>query len=208
MSSIYRIVTMITVLWPYQLQAQDANAVFRSVVHRYEQGMHAAFVYTMSSDVWDQDLVYSGHILLLGDQYRIESDEELIIGRGPDVWIYRAADGQILVSRALEDELTFAPDRLFANYEQYYGADALWTDMSGSVPHFVLELTPLRDESPLRTISLWVRQSDGIITLIEAADHSNTRMTIQLSDVELGPKVAADAFIMATPEGVEVIDLR
>ena len=208
MPSVYRILLILIVLWPCRLAAQDADAIFASVIGRYGHGIRASFEYTMSSEVWDQDFVYSGQILLMDDQYRIENDEELIIGRGPEIWIYRPADNQILISRAVEDELAFAPGHLFANYEEHYSVDALWSEVTGGSEHYVLELTPLPDNSPLREASLWIRKSDGIITRIETADHSDTLMAIRLTDVELRPDITSDTFIMPTPVGVEVIDLR
>ncbi|MDE2834313.1 MAG: outer membrane lipoprotein carrier protein LolA [Bacteroidota bacterium] len=208
MPPVYRILLILVVLWPGRLTAQDADAIFASVIDRYGQGIQASFEYTMSSEVWDQDLVYTGQIQLLDDQYRVENDTELIIGRGPETWIYRPADSQILISRAMEDELAFAPGHLFANYQKNFSADALWSQMIGGSEHYVLELIPLPDNSPLRAASLWIRKSDGIITRIETAGHNDTLMTIRLTDVVLSPAIASDTFIMPTPAGIEVIDLR
>ena len=208
MTEVYRILAFLIICWPWQAQAQDADNVFASVIERYQKGISATFQYTMSSEIWDQDLFYSGQILLKDDEYRIENDEELIIGRGPDTWIYRAADSQILISTALEDDLAFAPGHLFANYQEHLSIDALRPQTSGLVPHYVLELRPRSDDYPLREVGLFVRQSDGIITLVEAADHNDTLISIRLSDVVLGPEIGPEAFIMPTPAGVEVIDLR
>lgn len=196
------------VLWPRQIMAQDADAVFASVVENYRGGLSARFVYTMSSEVWSQDLVYSGQLLLFGDQYRIETDHELIIGLGSETQIYRPADNQMLISMTPEDELAFTPGNLFANYEQNFRAEEIWRDSSTSIPHNVIELTPRLENSPLRRVSLWVRQSDGIVTRIEAADLSDSQIAIEIENVVLGPDITPDTFSMPMPEGVEVIDLR
>lgn len=208
MRTLYGILLMMAVVWPHHLLAQDQGAVFASLVKRYEHGVQASFVYVMSSDIWDQDLIYSGQILLVDDQYRIETSKELIIGRGLETWIYRPADQQILISRAEEGELAFAPGNLFANYEHNYSAVSVGVEAVDGVPHLVLELAPLIDDAPIRDVWLWIRRADGVISRIECVDNTGTQMTIQIDDVVLGPDVAADAFLMPVPEDVEVIDLR
>ena len=74
--------------------------------------------------------------------------------------------------------------------------------------HFELRLQAKDPSYFFREATLWMRDSDAIITRLEVKDVNETRMLFTLKNIELNPSLDADLFIIVPPEGVEVIDLR
>ena len=188
--------------------AQQPDALLAEVMAKYQGAMQASFTHTMTSPIWDGEQVASGHIVLQDDLYRIETPQELIIGRGTDTWIWRPEDNQLLISTTGEDGLAFAPGALLRDYNRHYAALSVNETHVSGVPHYQLTLLPISEEYPVRDVVLWIRQSDHLITQIRALDNNDTQMDFRLRDIVPAVQVAPSTFEFSPPDDAEIIDLR
>ncbi len=188
--------------------AQQANLLLADVMAQYQGAMQASFTHTMTSPVWDGQHVTHGQIILQDDRYRIETEYELIIGHGADIWIWRPEDNQLLISSTDDEGLAFAPGALFRDYSRHYAARDIAVTQERGVPHYQLTLTPVSDNFPVREIVLWVRQPERLITRIRVVDYNDTQMEFRLSDIVPAADIAPGTFEFRPPDGAEIIDLR
>ncbi len=189
-------------------QVLSPESLLEDVVSLYQGTMEASFVHKLTSELWEGSQTLTGSVQLLGDQYRIETLFEIITGRGDEVWIYRPEDNQILITTIEEDGLAYSPGALFHSYEKLYRAHAYTRETLRGVPYFRLELHPTEENFSIRSLTLWLRASDRVVTRLVALDQDDTRTEIELTDVRVGVTIPPETFEFNPPEGVEVIDLR
>lgn len=191
-------------------QAQDADAVFARLLDKYNtiDALRAEFTQTMSSTYWDQEESFSGQLILEGDKYRIETGTELLIVNGQETFVYRPNEQQVLINDVVEDEASFSPTDFLLNYEDRFEVLDVDEVSYEGTQHYRLNLKPKSPDSFFRSATIWMRDSDAIITKLIVLDVNETRMVFTLDNIELNPTLDADTFSFTPPDGVEVIDLR
>ncbi len=189
-------------------QVPQPMVLLQEVISRYQNPMEATFVHRLTSEAWDGSQTLTGTIQLWGDQFRIETFDEVILGQGEEVWIYRAADNQVLMTTLDMDGLAYSPGALFRSYEDlYYAHDSSRETLHG-VSYFRLELYPLDENFSITSLTLLIRERDRAIKQIVAVDQSLIRTEIELDNIRVGITIPPENFEFRVPEGAEVIDLR
>lgn len=191
-------------------QAQDAEALLDRLQARYEnaEAVRAEVAQTMRSPFADAPQTLSGTLLLSGRRYRIETPQQTVVTDGETVWIYNPAEDQVLVNNYAEDEAAFTPRDLFAGYRGRFAVEAMQAETLEGEAHHVLRLQPTDAYAPLRAVTLWLRQADGLPARVETTDAGGATTTFRLDDLVFDPPLEPDAFVFAPPAGTEVIDLR
>ena len=90
----------------------------------------------------------------------------------------------------------------------HHNATLASTTPIGGVPHHLLKLTPKDAASLFKTVTLWVRASDALVTRLEVDDQNGASHRFDLSNIERNPALPAGTFSFAAPAGAEVTDLR
>lgn len=205
------IVAVLACLWgPPSAGAQDADALFERLQHKYDQieALQASFTQTMTSAYSDDAATSSGTLLLKGEQYRVETGQQTIVTDGTVTWIYMHDEQQVLINDAERDEMTFSPTDFFLHYEERYEvSDAETVPLDGE-EHHRLRLIPRQSDAFFREVTLWLRDRDTLVTQLEVLDANETRMVFELDDITLNPTVDEGTFTFTPPEGAEVVDLR
>ena len=189
-------------------QVLSPESLLEEVVSLCQGTLEASFVHKLSSELWEGSRTLTGNIQLSGDQYRIETLFEIIIGRGDEVWIYRPEDQQVLITSVEESDLAYSPGALFQSYEKLYRAHAYTRETLSSIPHLRLELHPSEENFLIRSLTLWLKADDRVVTRLVASDQDETLTEIELTDVRVGVPIPPETFEFTLPEDVEVIDLR
>ena len=168
-------------------------------------GFRADFTYTVSSEYWEEEQALSGTLLLRGSQYRVETDSEIILSHGPDTYVYRPLENQVLITSG---EPAFSPATLFGNFEEHYSVSGTESATYRGAHHHVVYLAPRQSDSSIVEVVLWMRSSDGMVARIQSVDVNETTMTFELTDIDLRPQIGPDTFELSFPQSAEVIDLR
>lgn len=187
---------------------QSADAIAQRLSDKYQSltSLRAEFTQTMTSEYSDIRDVQSGSLMLQGDNYVLDTGNEVYARNGDDTWRYSHQDNQVIVSEYMGDEGSFSVNDLFFNYEEMFTIMDIDTENYDGTRHFRIEMEPRDPDSFFSEVTLWLRDRDEIITRIHMRDLNGTRMDFRLENVQLNPALAANVF--APPSDAEIINLR
>lgn len=201
---------VVLLVGPLAAHAQDAKQILERLEAKYQatDALRADFKQTTTSPFSDQASTFRGTLLLQGDRYRVETDRQTLVTNGTTTWIYTPAERQVIVSKNVKNETAFVPSEFFYDYrDRFTVRSSRVVEQDGSTYH-VLRMRPKKEHSFYRSITLWVRDRDALITRLEVVDANDTQMVFDLRDVEFVPSLSVDAFTFSPPQSAEVIDLR
>ena len=193
-----------------QATAQDADDVFERLKDKYDsiESLRAEFSQTMSSSYMDEEATSRGVLVVQGDRYRVETEGQTLVTDGDVTWVYMPSQNQVLINDYNEDEQTFSISEFLFDYEENYDASQVALTQLGGTRHFVLTLTPKKDDAFFTEATLSVRESDNVITRLQVVDVNGTTMIFNLENIQLNPSLQENTFSFTPPKGTEVIDLR
>lgn len=206
----FALVAVVVLLAGRPALAQDGSAVIQRLQAKYDaiEALQASFTQTMTSPYYDGAETFSGTVLLSGDRYRVETGNQTLVTDGRVTWIYNASDNQVLINDATQDDTNFSLSDLLFNYEEHYVVTSSEAVSVNGQGHVKLNLKPKARDSFFRSVALWVRDQDTLVTRLEVDDVNETTMIFDLDDISLNPSLQANAFSFTPPQGAEVIDLR
>lgn len=204
-------VILIALFYPaLHVQAQDTEAVFAQLLERYAavDGLQASFTHVLSSTFWDEDQIYSGRLIVHGDQYRIDTDHSILLMDGESTYIYRIDEKQVLISDVEEDLAAFIPSTFLLDMGERFDAIGMGRSIQDGAPHYRLDLKPKSADSFFSALTIWMRAQDAVITRVRIIDTNDTHMALTLDNIELNPQIGGDTFVLTPPPDAEIIDLR
>lgn len=194
------------VLFTGQSQAQDRSSseVLNRVRTAYAStdALRAQFTQQVGGSTME------GTLTLHGDQYRIETADQILVTDGRTAWAYSKTDNQVLVSEATEDATAFSPSTFFTRYPDQFNVTVRGTETLNGTRHDVLRLTPKDGNTYVQEVTLYVRSADSLPARARVVDGNGTTMTFDLHNMERNPRISADTFRFSAPRGAEVVDLR
>lgn len=198
------LVLLLTVSFAGQASAQAGGDVLDRLRARYESldALSAQFTQRIG------EATMEGTLVLRGDAYRIETDDQTLVTDGITSWVYSKTDRQVLVNDAIADETAFSPADFFAHYPDRFDVQVSGQETIGGERYDRLRLTPRNDDAFLEEVTLFVRGSDTLPTRVRIVDGNGTTVVFDLRGVEVNPRLADDAFRFVPPPGAEVVDLR
>ncbi len=193
-----------------QAIAQNADDVFERLKDKYDsiESLRAEFSQTMSSSYMDEEATSRGVLVVQGDRYRVETEGQTLVTDGVVTWVYMASQKQVLINDYNNDEQTFSISEFLFDYDENFNASSVRASEVRGKRHFVLTLTPKKDDAFFTEATLSVRESDNVITRLQVVDVNGTTMIFHLENIQLNPSLQENVFSFTPPEGTEVIDLR
>lgn len=191
------------------VQAQDSSSL-EALQDRYDQldGLSARFVQVTASEFASDSSQIEGRVLLSGNKYRVETPGQTVVTNGTTTWIYSPADSQVVVNDAETDASTLTPQTFLSSSAERYNVASTRTTRRDGMPHEVLSLQVANDSARFENATLWVRQSDRIVTRLRATDRNGSTLDLRLHEIEVDPPFANRPFTFSPPDGIEVVDLR
>lgn len=190
--------------------AQSADAIAQRLKQKYDtiSTLRAEFTQTMASAYTDETASFDGSLVMDGQKYRVETGTQTVVTDGETTYIYLPAQNQVILGAPSADEGGMSPGEFLLNYDERFDVTATESVQLNGQKHYRLSLQPKETGSFFQEATLWMRDRDAIVTRIEVLDLNDTRMTFELTNVQLNPSVDADTFRFAIPDGAEVVDLR
>lgn len=207
-----RLVFSVLCALPLVVTPVEAQPTLSDVQKAYNalQGLEASFTQAISSDFAGDTTRVEGSVLLSGNKYRVQTPDQTVVTNDSTTWIYTPADSQVVMNDADRGESTVTPETfLTASANQYSVESSSATSRLGSA-HWKLDVTATESSARFRTATLWVRESDRLVTRMRATDRNGSTLDLRLTDISVNPAVLgqADPFTFSPPSHVEVIDLR
>lgn len=190
-------------------KAQDALSL-EALQARYDRlgTLRASFTQVIGSTFADDSTRIQGRVLLAGNKYRVETPSQTVVTNGETTWIYSPADSQVVVNDAGSQESTVTPQTFLTASAERYEIESSRTDTRSGTPHTVLSLKATAQSARFRKATLWVRQSDRIVTRLRATDRNGSTLDLRLHDIVVDSTLEGTPFTFSAPDGVEVVDLR
>jgi chaperone LolA len=187
--------------------AQDGEALLARLRSRFEsvRTFQAQFSQRTLSPIFEdgQDTIL-GTLYVRGEAYRLESGTRTLVNDGTTLWIYDAAESQVLVSDNVEDEYTFSITGFLYRFDERWTFDSV-EKADGA---WVLHLSPKNPDDFFRSVAVTMTDSDGTVTRVRVVDANDVTMIFTLDDLVENPPLADTVFRFDAPDGVEVVDLR
>lgn len=202
------LVAALVLLSAPQATAQTADAVTQRFNTKYAalESLRAEFTQTMTSQYSDIRDERSGRLLLRGENYLLDTGDEVYARNGGDVWRYSRPDNQVVLSSHMDDGSSFSVNDLFFRHDELFSIEDTASESLNGARHSRLVLEPRDEHSFFQQVMLWMRDSDDIVTRVRIEDINGTVMDFRLTNVELNPSLGSNAF--TAPADAEVVDLR
>lgn len=173
-------------------------------------GLGASFTQVIGSEFAGDTTRVEGTVLLSGNKYRVQTPDQIVVTDGATTWIYTPSDSQVVVNDADQEESTVTPETFLTASAERYEVDSSSTTSRLGEPHVRLAVSATTSSARFTEATLWIRQSDRIVTRMKAEDRNGATLDLRLHDLAVNPDTldGNDPFTFSPPEGVEVIDLR
>ncbi len=190
-------------------KAQDAPSL-DALQARYDRltSLRATFTQVSASEFASDSTRMNGRVLLAGNQYRVETPSQTVVANDTTTWIYSPADSQVVVNDADTDASTLTPQTFLATASTKYDVAETRSVQRRGIPHHVFALTATTEAARFRQATLWVRQSDQIVTRLRATDRNGSTLDLRLNNITVNPTFEGSPFTFSAPPEIEVVDLR
>jgi outer membrane lipoprotein carrier protein len=142
------------------------------------------------------------------NRYRVEFEGQLVVTDGETVWSYSQENNQVLIDRFKLDERSLSPERILTAAPGDFSATLLGSEKTAQGEAVVLKLIPRDASALLKSMKLWVLESDWLIHRVEILDQHGKETTYQVSSFKTNIGIPDSRFVYQVPPGVDVVDLR
>ena len=150
-----------------------------------------------------------GEFTLKGEsQFRITTDDQLIVSDGKTLWTYSKPAGRVLIDKVENAENDWLPQKLFLKTQKEYRNRLSGEEIVQDRKCYVIEFDAEKKDLYITGMKVWVDEEFWIPQKIEQTDISRNRTIYKLSEVRTGSPIEDSIFEFKVPEGAEIIDLR
>jgi len=195
-----------------QLMAIDVNKIIKKVQNTYDDMdyLTASFKQVESFKLTGSQTEVLGKIYVKkGVKYRFESEDQVIVTDGKNVWTYNALSNQLLIDDVRENSGAFLPRDMLFKYPKDHYATLVGEAVEGKQKIYTVRLDPKEDATGfLSSIRLWIQDKSWHILKIESKDLGGNISAFEINDMDIKTKLNDDLFQYTAPDGVDVVDMR
>ena len=165
--------------------------------------------------VMDQHQEVKGKLLVQRpNQFRMDSDVQIVVSDGKTVWHYAPANAQVLVSdyTAMENDRNYEKllfDLIFwGGYDENYVPVYVGEEKIHRKTCYAVDLLAKKEDTYIHKIRMWIDKRLYLVRQVEYRNIHEDVTTFVLSDLKVNKKARPDQFTFHVPGGVELIDLR
>lgn len=142
------------------------------------------------------------------NKYRVEFEGQTVVTDGETVWSYSATNNQVLIDRFKQDERSISPERILTAAPDDFIPSIVGREKIGRVDATVLKMVPQKPAMAIKSMKLWVSESDWLTRKVEIVDLHGKETTYIVNSIKTNGGVPDTRFSFQPPDGVEVVDLR
>ncbi len=205
-------VLLIFVIGMSSLYGQNVNKIIKHIQDTYDDmnNLTASFVQVETFKLTGTQTEVAGKIFIKdGKKYRFESEDQVIVTDGKNVWTYNNISKQLLIDHVRENSGALLPRDLLFKYPKSHYATIIGEETMDGSKVYLIRLDPKEDTSGfLKSIKLWVHDRVWLITKMETTDLGGNSTLILITDLDNESPLADDLFSYEAPENADVIDMR
>jgi len=150
-----------------------------------------------------------GDFTLCGEsQFRITTDDQIIVSDGKTLWTYSKPTNRVIVDKIENTENDWLPQKLFLKTRKEYRNRLSGEETLRDRQYYVIEFNAEKDDLYVTQIKVWIDKETWIPHKIEQTDISRNRTIYTLNNVQTGQPIENKSFEFQIPEGAEIIDLQ
>ncbi len=192
--------------------AQSVEDIVEEIQERYEglENLSAEFKQVEIFQLTGSKNETTGKIYVKnGTQYRLETEDRIIVTDGVTVWTYSMFNNQVLIDRVKKNDVSVLPRDLLFKYPRDYYSSLLRTEDYEDEEHYVLKLDPKEEiHGYIKSMKIWVNSDSYLISKIEYTDFNENNSTFAIRKIDIKKNLQESLFKFEVPEGVEIVDLR
>lgn len=153
---------------------------------------------------------FKGKIVVKGEKYLLEMEEQIVINNGVTVWTYLPDANEVNIDNYDPDEDEITPSKIYDAYKNGYKYILLGSEMIEAESHFVIDLVPNDRDSQFFKIRLYISEKDSSLKNWTMFERSGSKYKYAIKDFD-DSKTFKDSMFTFDPSkypGVEIVDLR
>jgi len=190
---------------------KDAKEIIKNVKEKYNkvESLQADFEQIFSWELAGETQKVDGTLYLnANNHYRIETETQVIVTDGTNVWTYSKGDNQVIIDLLRQSEENPLPKDLLFKYSEEYKPHYVGEETVGGKKTYLLNLIPKEEDALITSMKIWVDASDWYTIKIEQTDINENVNTYQISNIRENISLEPSLFKFQIPEEAEVVDLR
>ncbi|MDZ7315931.1 MAG: outer membrane lipoprotein carrier protein LolA [candidate division KSB1 bacterium] len=204
-----KIVYFLFAVGGYLFADVETDNFLRSVQKSYQslKSVCAEFTQTFHWKLTGEVQTLSGRVCSLdGNQFRIETPDQLIVTNGKVLWTFTKANNQVVIDRP-ENATSDNPfiKEFLDKYLTEYTAQPAASDAEGM--RCVLMKAKSEDQYVTR-MKLWIDEKSRLIRKIEQTDVNDNITLFEVKNIDTSVKLTPRDFNFTPPDGADVIDMR
>jgi outer membrane lipoprotein-sorting protein len=143
------------------------------------------------------------------DQYRLNSETQIIVTDGETFWRYNKIENQVLIDNAKKENQEVLLNNFLYDLQKNYFSQIVDEFKEDGTKIFVLKLTPKpSNESFFTSIKFWVENKSWKIRRVIYTDYNENETEYEIEKIFFD-KQFPDSFFTFNPiKGSEVVDVR
>lgn len=191
---------------------QNADKIIKRVQDKYEdvQYFSAEFIQKEEFKMTGSVNQVSGKIYVKnGVQYRLETEDRVIVTDGKTTWSYSYLRNQVIVDNMKEGDAALLPRDMLFKFPKKYFASYLGEEKINDITYYLIKLDPKEDvKGYIKSMKIWVHEDDYTIIKIEYTDYNDNPTTFAIRKQDNKTKIPEDIFNFKAPEDCEIVDFR
>ena len=171
------------------------------------KNMTVSFDFILENKSQDISETQSGLLVLEGDNFRLEMEEQTIINDGESQWVYLADMNEVQIMEHDPEDKMMSPNKLFAIYEEGYKYTYVGASSEKGKRLQLIDLFP-EESGEFMKIKLSVDAAKNQIHSITMHDKHGGTYTYLVKSFKSNTEVKPFTFNSSEFPNVEVIDLR
>jgi outer membrane lipoprotein carrier protein len=153
---------------------------------------------------------FSGKISVLGEMYKLELDEQIVINNGTTVWTYLPDVNEVNIDNYAPDEDEISPSKIYDAYKKGYKYVLVGEESTDGALCSVVDLIPNQKDAQFFKIKLFIAKNDNSLKSWTMFDKSGNKYKYSIKSFKSKINVTNKDFTFDESKypGVEVIDLR
>ena len=143
-----------------------------------------------------------------GERYRVETEDQIIVADGKNLWTYSKANQQVIIDRLGKAEETPLLQDLLLKYTEQYAPQLVGEENLQGHPCYILDLKPKDEDVFVKKVRAWVAKADWLLWKIQETDVNDNVNIYLINELEVNKPLPSALFRFQPPQSAEVIDLR
>jgi len=153
--------------------------------------------------------VYGTLIINDKQNFRLESEDQIMVNDGTTFWRYNKIENQVLIDHAKKGDQELLPNHFLQDISKNYFSQLLEeTKIEGKKVYLIKLIPKPTNESFFTSIKIWIKDKSWEVDRILYMDYNENETEFNIEKIVFDPQLNDAIFTFTTPEGSEIVDVR